>query len=229
MLHHQKSTPEILEFDGHLTHYILSFWGYTNTTALRLYLSHKSIESLAYNSFKNFFRLTSLNLSFNKIAVFNWEALSNQSSSLQYLNLSHNLISKIDHTNFSNMYQLKELNLSFNQIGEIADYTFLDLGLLKRLNLSHNKLKIITSFTFSGLNEMLNVFLECNEIDFISADAFIRQRSIIEDLMNVKKQKDFVRIGYNLSNVVTFETIFKGNPIMKRNLRMKENLIHFNL
>lgn len=213
------------EFDGHMTRKILNSWGFTNPAASRLHLAKKSIKSLAFNTFSNFLQLKSLNMSFNQIKVFNWDALANLNG-LQYLNLSHNCITQIDFKNFTTMSGLRELNLSHNKITEIDDFTFIDLEVLKRLNLSNNYLKVITTGTFGGLGELSVICLENNEISFVSADALVRMKKIMKDL---RRPNCVVIKGYNGMIQASLGEIFKGNPIGKKNLCIKNGLIHFDI
>lgn len=104
-------------------------------------LSKNSISEIGYNAFRSVDRLTSLNLSCNKLT--NFIVYANDLAYVRYLNLSYNFIQQLYFESFLAMSNLQNLDLSHNNLDYIPDHTFTNNYNLKYVNMTHNEFKIL--------------------------------------------------------------------------------------
>ena len=171
-----------------------TFDGLSNSLKL-LDLSNTNIKSIEPKSFKNFSRITELDLSYNKIDVIEKDmffGLSNLKKlfieginiaeihadsfrnlqSLEYISLQYNKLQRIGNNIFDGLVNLKEIHLNDNKITAIEDRSFFTLMNLVELQLYRNKLTTIGNTTFVGLTQLADLQLGDNEIHTISPNSF---------------------------------------------------------
>ncbi|KAM3959243.1 uncharacterized protein ACR2FA_006669 [Aphomia sociella] len=107
----------------------------------QLDLSNNSISNIEYNAFRYLVRLTTLNLSHNKIIDFivNPEDLTY----VKYLNLSNNYIFHLYFESFLSLKHLENLDLSHNNLDYIPENTFEYNNLMKHVNMTYNEFKVL--------------------------------------------------------------------------------------
>jgi Leucine-rich repeat (LRR) protein len=172
-----------------------------------LNLSHNLLHEIRDETFEKNEELISLDISYNKFAVFS--ALSfkglevlevclfarppasncfiahkqtSPSLSLQILNASHNAIESIDSAIFSELCNLKHLDLSNNQLTYIAsDKPFGTAQLLESIKLNGNLLHSIGDAAFSEL-KLQQLDLSCNNL---SSDNFLWPEAVFIVYLNL--------------------------------------------
>ncbi|KAL0869584.1 hypothetical protein ABMA27_005846 [Loxostege sticticalis] len=102
-------------------------------------LSKNEISNIEYNAFQSLVKLSSLDLSCNKLVGF--VVNPHDLEHLKYLNLSTNYITNLYFESFLSMSNLQNLDLSHNYLDVIPDKTFMNNYNLKYVNMTHNEIK----------------------------------------------------------------------------------------
>jgi Leucine-rich repeat (LRR) protein len=137
----------------------------------KLYLFANQIRSIEPGSFRSLHALAHLDLSYNKIQVFN-EHVSGLAK-LKYLYLHFNLIKNLEANVFIGLYQLTDLNLKNNLLETIKSLTFnTDLGNMKILNLENNTIREIESYAFIGLVNLTELNLQHTQLKGLHNGSF---------------------------------------------------------
>lgn len=102
-------------------------------------LSNNDIKDIEYNAFQSLIKLTSLDLSKNKIV--NFVVNADDLAYVRYLNLSSNSIYTLYFKSFSHMNSLQNLDLSHNRLDHIPVKTFDNNFNLKHVNMTFNAIE----------------------------------------------------------------------------------------
>ena len=126
------------------------------------------------NTFINFQKMISLDLSFNNISDIS-PRLFESSKNLQSLNLEHNQLSfNISLEFLSNVKHLTDLNLASNNFEEVGElFSNETLKNITHLNLSHNKLRRVYSLAKGATSSNLKTLdLSYCDITYLEQDVF---------------------------------------------------------
>lgn len=130
----------------------------------------QNIEQLNY--FKNFPKLSKLNLESNEIDTLDLNSFNNLKFLIEIV-MDNNNLEKIDSEIFGpNLINLKTLRLSQNKIVEIQNGAFKNLHNLEYLELSYNRLKSLGKDTFLGLKNLKELYISYNPFNNFDIDTF---------------------------------------------------------
>lgn len=140
----------------------------------KLGLAKNSIGALAPESFPSFEskeRLTSLDLTGNRIGILDPAAMT-PLKNLEEINLQGNLLVEVPTVALRHVKStLKNLNLALNKISFIEPFTF-DLPKLESLSLEYNELTDIAPEALHGLPSLLYLYLTGNKLVRWEPDLF---------------------------------------------------------
>lgn len=123
-------------------------------------------------SFRDFYRLTALNLPSAGLESLP-EVVLNGLQKLKVLDLNQNRLSTLPAGVFGSCCgELIWLNLAKNRFAEIPSYSLRNLPLLRQLNLYGNGITNLSAGAFSGLNSLTELNLDCNLLEDIASKAF---------------------------------------------------------
>lgn len=134
-------------------------------------VSHNDAEALQRDNFIGAYRLTILNVSYNRITEIPTN-LFDDSKNLADVDFSHNQIKRFDANTFATENHVKYLNLSHNNITDFNVMTFHKLTELKQLDVSHNRIEEIPSFLFHKTDQLISVNFAFNKLCKIDDFAF---------------------------------------------------------
>lgn len=196
-----------------------------------LNLSKNSMELFQSSRSDDFYKLTCLDLSENKMSYF---PLLPQKNVLEYLDVSRNQLHSVDVTGNSETHtkvyfnHLRYLDLSYNQLRSLPEPFFYCMGSLEVLNMSHNcisnfsltnkhllrSVKIINlshnslqSLTFgeNTLQSLQKLFLQGNDLAVLDPQIFQRLPSVT----HLQLQQNNLKICPLDQNCVSFGSIPK--------------------
>lgn len=113
-------------------------------------LSDNDISNIEFNAFQSLTRLTTLNLSHNKLIDFYINA--HDLAYIKCLNLSGNYISRLYPESFSQMKNLERLDLSANRLEYIPSQTFHKNYNLRHLNMTFNAIEKLDDLNINMLH-----------------------------------------------------------------------------
>lgn len=182
---HNKDIPEILSFVNVNVLAMLNEWTIHNILVLNL--SRNRIKEIDDNVMKSFKNVRRLDLSQNKINVFNASNLN-----IEWLNVSENQLVSF---NVKNMKMLKFCDVSCNHIENSSKLNLNELNELEYINLSGNRLNIIQSNAFQKLIKLKIVNLSYNQLKCIN-------KTIFQDLSNIES----LDMSYNQITYIEFDS-----------------------
>lgn len=131
-------------------------------------------------SFRDFYRLTALNLPSVGLETLP-DVVLNGLRKLKVLDLNQNRLSALPAGVFGSCCgELIWLNLARNRFVEVPSYSLRNLPLLRQLNFYGNGITNVSANAFSGLNSLIDLNLDCNLLEDIAPNAF-------RDLVKLKK------------------------------------------
>eukprot|EP00117_Sycon_ciliatum_P020763 scpid2291/ scgid18403/ Thrombospondin-3 len=148
------------------------FWPTPNIT--NLYMANGRLQSMEVNIFRNFTRLTTLDLSSNLLISFDVDLFGGANISLAYLNLNSNPSLKSIPSSVLQLYpSIATLLLKACSIPEIMPTAaFMPAASLHTLDLSYNLITSLDASAFLGAGELTNLYLNHNQLHSIHAQAF---------------------------------------------------------
>ncbi|XP_054712158.1 toll-like receptor Tollo [Uloborus diversus] len=160
------SNNKLSEFHPHFFHH--------STEIREILLSNNSIAGFPSALFRSLSQLSHLDVSHNIISELHFllDSFKNPNR-LSTLNLSFNRIRRLEGTPFQSLLSLQVLHLQDNQIEYIAEKSFTHLSNLKILDLTNNKLRLIEADTFNGLISLQDLVLRNNHMELIHSDALM--------------------------------------------------------
>jgi Leucine-rich repeat (LRR) protein len=124
---------------------ILEHYSPNNSNHIQLHLHGNRIETFPTAFFRNFFNVTHLDLSSNKISELSWlDGLQ----SLVVLNLTNNYITNL--LGIENLKRLRRLNVSFNDVSSLKPFSLMygQSYSLESLDISGNDIKDFQEFYY---------------------------------------------------------------------------------
>lgn len=128
-----------------------------------LILTNMSLETFLADSFAGLSRLTTLDVSRNKIRNITCPK-SNTTSNLRILFLSNNLLGNVSKCAFAPFPHLKRLYLEENNLTDLETETFSSLTGLELLNVSYNNITEVNYKIFSNLSDLRVLDMQGNRI-----------------------------------------------------------------
>ena len=136
-----------------------------------LNLSNNKLENLDSNIFNHLNNLETLTIRYNPIKKLN-SNLFKSFLKLEKIDLSHCSITCIHVNAFQGLFSLKRLNLKGNKLVDIKEETFKDVKGLQSLNLNKNPLKKLESNLFRGLIKLKTLRLRDCMLSEINGSTF---------------------------------------------------------
>ncbi|XP_033111360.1 leucine-rich repeats and immunoglobulin-like domains protein 2 [Anneissia japonica] len=152
------------------------------TASLReLTLSRGILSDVQKGAFVQFYNLTKLDLSFNKLTKIKSDWMR-ELSSLQELILTSNSITMIETDSFEQMSNLKKMDLRLNNLKIISQKIFTGLISITELNLSANKLQQIEAGSFRRQYKLQILQLNNNNLVTFSFSDLYQENSTLKAL-----------------------------------------------
>ncbi|XP_050089125.1 uncharacterized protein LOC126573211 isoform X2 [Anopheles aquasalis] len=152
----------------------------TYDNLVKLFLSENSIETISLNAFAGLTRLTTLDLSHNRLEQLDGQ-LFERNGQLVEVNLAHNNFMTLSNRPFLTSSSIKMLDLSGCRIPQIFDATFSELPNLHRLDLSKNVMISLSPVPFAQLWRLDTIELTDNRWNCGS-------KSVRNTIRSLKKQ-----------------------------------------
>uniref|UniRef100_A0A0R3RQW2 Leucine-rich repeat-containing protein 15 n=1 Tax=Elaeophora elaphi TaxID=1147741 RepID=A0A0R3RQW2_9BILA len=135
-----------------------------------LNLNYNQLTDFSYNALKGAESLRHLRLEGNKICSLSSNSLLDIKNILELLDLSGNCLSNIPAQNLRNCIRLMYLDLSHNAIKEIANFELMNLPLLKELRINSNQINYIAPMAFMNVPLLEHLYLKDNLISSIETE-----------------------------------------------------------
>lgn len=162
--------------------------------------------NIAHNNFSRlrgcFYKIRKLRLSHNQITTIA-DTCSNETLSLNYLDVSHNKISRLNFQTFREDVNFREVLLGFNLLGNISVGSFSNMKALEVLNLTNNQIHFMAPGSFENLENLRVLDLSNNNLkhlDFnvlhslhLLTELYI-ENNIIEEIDHVQVLERFQRL-----------------------------------
>ncbi|KAK6167360.1 hypothetical protein SNE40_021407 [Patella caerulea] len=176
---------------------------FIDNTLTKFRLSGNNLNaSISQDTFKDFPRLTYLDLSNNNLHFLPKRCFESLWR-LATLDLRNNHLTEIRNETFIGLSNLRQLYLTGNKIQYIHPDSFVGLSHLRFLDLSNENLHILPQNAFVGLRNVFNLNLSRNHIQFINDGAF-----------NGLKNLYLLDISHNDVDMIQ-ENVFHGIPKLK--------------
>lgn len=199
-------------FDGILNRTVLNNWKIKNNS-ITVNLIDKQIKSIENETFKEFLKLQSLDLTSNLLISIDSFTFS-QLYKLEKLKIINNLLENIDETAFDDLLSLNDLDLSFNQLNQLKSNLFQKTINMEILDLSNNLIDNLDPKIFINIKNLTLLNLNNNQlksIDFIKPLINLsvlecnsnRLKYISNDLLNSSLKRLY--LDHNLISMISFK------------------------
>lgn len=156
-----------------------------------LTLAYNALEVIERDMFNSVRRISSFDLSHNKINTIRTGAFDTFRESVYVLDLAGNNLGTIHRGMFRVMRNLQELNLSSNALWSIMDGTFQEMPGLSRLDLDHNELQWLSADLLAGPSFQLLSVLR-NPLQSLRGFTFNETQGPVSVLVNLTLQSSTV-------------------------------------
>ncbi|KAL3120760.1 hypothetical protein niasHT_008052 [Heterodera trifolii] len=191
-----------------------------------LNFNNNSVKELSDSTFSGLKELKFLRLRMNKLCSLMPNALSDQKSSLELLDLSFNCFSQVPSATLRNCAELKWLSLAGNSIEGIVKMQFMSLPNLMELRLHSNGLKRIAANGFINVPALRHLFLQNNKLGSLDQGTLqaFKQLQLVDlgnnnfrKITSFKDMSELVEVRLNDNQIRSIDTLaFSGIPKLRR-------------